>query len=459
MKIVVIGGGPGGYVSAIRASQLGAEVTIVEKKYFGGTCLNVGCIPTKVLLHTSELYRTMLHESAGLGIDVGQVSVNWPNLQKRKQNVVNQLVGGVEMLLASNGIKAVRGEASFVDTNKISVKDANNEETIIEFDKAIIATGSESIVLPIKGVDNDGVITSTEALSLEEIPESLCIIGGGVIGCEFASLYSSMGCDVTIVEMLPELISVMDSEIVKILEKELTKDGVGILTSTRVNSISKEGGKLLVQTDKDAFSVDKVLLATGRRPISKGLNLETIGVKTDRGALVVNQETMQTSVDNIYGIGDCNGGILLAHVASAEGTVAAEHAMNHKSNMDMGTTPSAVYTKPELASVGKTEKEAKEAGYNVKVGRFPLYANGKSLIMGEINGLVKFVVDGKTDQILGIHMAGPRATDLISEGGIALRLEATVEEVISTIHAHPTVSEAFHEAAHAVHSSAIHLPK
>lgn len=459
MHIVVIGGGPGGYVSAIRASQLGAKVTIVEKKHFGGTCLNVGCIPTKVLLHTSELYRTMLHESSELGIDIGQLSLNWPNLQKRKDAIVSQLVGGVEVLLNSNGVSIINGEASFTGKNQICVRDENHNETIVDFDKAIIASGSESIILPIKGVDIDGVITSTEALSLEEIPESMCIIGGGVIGCEFASLYSSMGCDVTIVEMLPELISVMDKEIVGILKQELSKNGVGILTSTRVNSISKEGDGLLVETDKDAFKVDKVLLATGRRPKTDGLNLEVIGVKTERGAIVVDPLTMQTNIGSIYAIGDCNGGILLAHVASAEGTVAAEHAMNKKSKMDMRTTPSAVYTRPEIASVGMTEEEAVKTGYGVKVGRFPLYANGKSLIMGEGGGLVKFVVDESTDEILGIHMAGPRATDLISEGCMALRLEATVEEVISTIHAHPTVSEAFHEAAHAVHSSAIHLPK
>ncbi|SHI38108.1 dihydrolipoamide dehydrogenase [Dethiosulfatibacter aminovorans DSM 17477] len=459
MHIVVIGGGPGGYVSAIRASQLGAKVTIVEKKHFGGTCLNVGCIPTKVLLHTSELYRTMLHESSELGIDIGQVSLNWPNLQKRKDAIVSQLVGGVEVLLNSNGVSVINGEASFTGKNQICVRDESHNETIVDFDKAIIASGSESIILPIKGVDNDGVITSTEALSLEEIPESMCIIGGGVIGCEFASLYSSMGCDVTIVEMLPELISVMDKEIVGILKEELLKNGVGILTSTRVNSIGREGDGLLVETDKDAFKVDKVLLATGRRPKTDGLNLEAIGVKTERGAIVVNPLTMQTNIGSIYAIGDCNGGILLAHVASAEGTVAAEHAMNKKSKMDMRTTPSAVYTRPEIASVGMTEEEAVKTGYGIKVGRFPLYANGKSLIMGEGGGLVKFVVDESTDEILGIHMAGPRATDLISEGCMALRLEATVEEVISTIHAHPTVSEAFHEAAHAVHSSAIHLPK
>lgn len=459
MQVVVIGGGPGGYVAAIRAAQLGADVTIIEKEYFGGTCLNVGCIPTKVLLHTSELFHLLKGEGSELGIECDNLRMNWQRLQERKDAVVQQLVSGVEVLLQSNKITVIRGRAAFVDENSIQVDKADGSNMAVRFDRAIVATGSESIVLPIPGVDNDGVVTSTEALSFDEIPESICIIGGGVIGCEFASLYASLGCRVSIVEMMPSLISVMDRDIVAVLQTELIQSGVQILTGTKVEAIRHVKDGLLVETDAEAIQAEKVLLATGRRPKTDGLNLESVGVKKDRHAISVDPATMQTTNPRVYAIGDCNGGILLAHVASSEGLIAVEHIMNKRPSMDMTTTPSAVYTKPELASVGLTEAEAKEKGIRIKVGKFPLYANGKSLIMGQGNGLVKFVVDEATEEILGIHMAGPRATDLMAEGAMALRLEATVDEVISTVHAHPTVSEAFHEAAHAVHGSAIHLPK
>ena len=459
MHVVVIGGGPGGYVSAIRAAQLGAEVTIIEKKYYGGTCLNVGCIPTKVLLHTSEIYSTLLHDAEALGLSIGKVSLDWGKLQERKEGIVNQLVSGVEMLLKSNDIKMISGQACFTGSHEVMVKIKGQKDHIIKFDKAIIATGSESIVIPVKGASLEGVITSEGALSLEAVPDSLCIIGGGVIGSEFASLYSELGTKVTLVEMLPELIGVMDHDVVSVLKEALTASGVTILTGTKVEKIERLGDKLCVTTSKGEIVTEKVLLATGRRPYTEGLSLNDIGIKTDRSAIMVNRDTFQTSLSHIYAIGDCNGGILLAHVASAEGTIAAEHLMKRASGIDMKTVPSAVYTKPELASVGLTEKEAKDKGHLVKTGIFPLYANGKALIMNDTKGIVKFVVDGETDEILGMHMAGPRATDLIIEGGLALRLEATIDEIITTIHAHPTVSEGIHEAAHAVHHSAIHLPK
>lgn len=463
MKIVVIGGGPGGYVCAIRAAQLGADVTLVEKERIGGTCLNVGCIPTKVLLHTAEIYKTMKEESQHLGIKIDNLDIDWNTLQNRRKKIVNKLVGGVETLLKSHKIKKIAGEGKFINNKELKVISSDGRNEIIKFDKAVIATGSEATIVPIKGVDSDGVITSNEALSLDNIPESMCIIGGGVIGSEFASVYSSFGTKVTIVEMLPEIVATMDDEIVAILKKQLIKSGVDIFTKMRVESIEKNNEKLVVNASAEngdqSFVVDKVLLSTGRRPVTKNLGLEDLGIKLNRGAIVVDRRTMQTNIENIYAIGDCNGGVLLAHVASAEGIIAAENIMGKLSNMDFKTIPSAVYTKPELSGVGLTEKEARNKGYEVKVGRFPLMGNGKSLIMGETKGIVKFVVDAKTDEILGMHMAGPRATDLIVEGALALRLEATVEEIITTIHAHPTVGEAIHEAAHAVHGSAIHLPK
>jgi dihydrolipoamide dehydrogenase len=463
MKVVVLGGGPGGYVCAIRAAQLGADVTVIEKERMGGTCLNVGCIPTKVLLHTTEIYKTIKEESKELGIKVDNIDIDWTALQKRKESIVNQLIGGVETLLKSNNITKISGQGKFISDKEIRVTLSNGKREIIKFDKAVIATGSEPTIIPLEGVDLDGVITSNEALSLKEIPESMCIIGGGVIGSEFACVYSSLGTNVTIIEMLPEILTTMDEDIVNILKNQLIQSGVDIYTKTKVDSIQQYKDKLVVSTSsqgsKQSFVVEKVLLAAGRRPATKNLGLEDIGIKVDRGAIVVDRRTMETSVKNIYAIDDCNGGTLLAHVASAEGIVAAENIMGKVSKIKLNPTPYAVYTKPELAAVGITEKEARKQGYEVRVGKFPLYANGKSLIMGELNGIVKFVVDAKTDEILGIHMAGPRATDLIAEGALALRLEATVEEIITTIHAHPTVGEAFHEAAHAVHRSAIHLPR
>jgi len=463
MKVVVIGGGPGGYVCAIRAAQLGADVTVIEKKHMGGTCLNVGCIPTKVLLHSAEMYKAMKEESQSLGIRADNLHMDWPILQKRKDSIVGQLVGGVETLLISNNIEKIIGEGKFISNKQINVTTPDGKTKMIEFDKAVIATGSEVTRISLEGVDLDGVITSDEALSLEEIPESMCIIGGGVIGSEFASIYSSFGTKVTIIEMLPEIVATMDDEVVGILKNQLIQSGVELYTKTKVESIKKDNNRLVVNTSsengKKSFTADKVLLSIGRRPVTKNLGLEDIGVKLDRGAVVVDRRTMQTNIGNIYAIGDCNGGVLLAHVASAEGVAAAEDMMGKASQIDFKTTPYAVYTRPELAAVGLTEKEAKNQGYEVRTGRFPLYANGKALIMGEFNGIVKFVVDAKTDEILGIHMAGPRATDLIAEGALALRLEATVDEIITTIHAHPTVGEAMHEAAHSVHGSAIHLPK
>ncbi|MCC5909754.1 MAG: dihydrolipoyl dehydrogenase [Clostridiaceae bacterium] len=462
MKIVVIGGGPGGYVAAIRAAQLGAEVTLVEKKYIGGTCLNVGCIPTKVLLHTAELFTTLQKESEDLGIKVEKFDIDWQRLQSRKKTVVSQLVGGVNTLLQSNKIKVMMGEASFLNRNQLEVQLLEGKKITVDFDHVIIATGSKPFILPIPGGDLGGVITSDEALSLEEIPKSLLVIGGGVIGSEFASVYSSMGTKVTIVEALPNIVATMDKEVADYLAVALKASGVDIYTNTKVEAIERTQRGLKVNTvtkeGNKSFEVEKVLLSVGRKPVTENMGLEKIGIKLNGDKIVTNKR-FQTNVSHIYAIGDCRGEVMLAHVASAEGVVAVEGIMGKASKIDFKTTPYAVYTKPELAAVGMTEEQAKEQGYEVKTGKFPLYANGKSLIMGETNGIVKYVVDGKTEEILGLHMAGPRATELIAEGALALRLEATIEEIITTIHAHPTVGESLHEGAHAVHHSAIHLPK
>ncbi|GIP09043.1 dihydrolipoyl dehydrogenase [Paenibacillus macerans] len=460
MKIVVLGGGPGGYVAAIRAAQLGADVTLVERKALGGTCLNVGCIPTKVLLHTAELYAQLKRDGKELGLEAGDISFNWPQLQKRKDRMIKLNAGGIDALLKKHRIAKVMGSATFTGEHELQVTAADGSKQTRHFDRAIIATGSEPAQIPIPGADLDGVITSDEALSLPEVPGRLCIIGGGVIGCEFASVYSSLGCRVTIVEMLPELIAAMDQDAVSCLKKQFAKEGIQIHTETRVESIEKTGGGLVVSTASSAGSrtieADKVLISTGRRPVTDGLGLERIGVDADRNGIKVNRR-MQTNLAHIYAIGDCTGGVMLAHVASAEGMIAAEAIMGAPADIDFRTIPYCVYTRPELASVGMTEKSARERGYEVRTGVFPLQVNAKSMIMGETNGLIKVVADAATDEILGLHIAGPRATDLIAEGALAIRLEATLDEIVTTIHAHPTVAESLPEAAHAAHHRAIHL--
>lgn len=461
MKIAIIGGGPGGYTAAIRAAQLNAEVTLIEKEKLGGTCLNKGCIPTKVLLHSTEAYQAAKNFE-DIGIKVAGTELDWDQVQRRKTEVVDKQVKGVEMLLANNNVRKINGEGSFLNKNQIKVKEPDGSETIVDFDYAIIASGSKPIVIPIPGVDLPGVITSDEVLNLREIPKSMVIIGGGVIGSEFAEVFSAAGCKVTIIEMLPNIIANMDKDIVSTLVFKFENSGVEIHTDTKVVSISKSEEGLAVNTEsagKDrTFSAEKVLLAIGRKPATDNLELENADIVTNRGAVAVNKN-MQTNVPNIYAIGDAAGGVMLAHAASSEGILAVESIMGMKSNIDFNTIPYCVYTKPELAGVGLTEDQAREKGYDVRVGLFPMSINGKAMIEDEQQGLVKYVTDNATGEVLGLHISGPSATELIVEGALALRLEATIDEITSTIHAHPTVAEALHEAAHAVHNKAIHIPK
>jgi len=461
MKIAIIGGGPGGYTAAIRAAQLNAEVTLIEKERVGGTCLNKGCIPTKVLLHTSGVYQAAKNFES-IGIKVTDTKLDWGEVQRRKTEVVNKQVKGVENLLINNNVKKISGEGSFINKNQIKVKESDGSQTIVDFDYGIIATGSKPVVIPIPGIDLPGVITSDEALNLTEIPKSMVIIGGGVIGSEFAEVFSAVGCKVTIVEMLPNIVANMDRDIVSTLVFKFENSGVEIYTDTKVVSISRTEEGLAVNTESAGksrtFSAEKVLLAIGRKPVTDNLKLENAGVLTNKGTVAVNKN-MQTNVSNIYAIGDARGGVMLAHAASSEGIAAVESIMGMKPNIDFNTIPYCVYTKPELAGVGLTEDQARDKGYDVKVGLFPMSINGKAMIEDEQQGLVKYITDNATGEVLGLHISGPGATELIVEGVLAVRLEATIEEITSTIHAHPTVAEALHEAAHAVHNKAIHLPK
>lgn len=462
MKTIVIGGGTGGYVAAIKLAQLGANVTLIEKKHIGGTCLNEGCIPTKVLLHTAETIIKLETEAKEIGICIDNMRIDWNKLQERKLKVVEQLVNGIKTLLNSHKIEVILGEAYFINNNQIQITKQDGSKFKMGFDKAIIAVGSRPSSIPIPGIDNHNVITSTEALSLQKIPKSLAIIGGGVIGCEFASIYSALGSKITIIEMLPNIIPNMDSDIINILKSKLEQKGIKIYTNskvTEINALGQETELIIESADgkKTSLLAHKILLSTGRSPSTENLGLENTTIKTDKGFIQIDKN-MQTTNKNIYAVGDCNGGTLLAHVAAAEGIFAAEFIMNRSPKINFKTTPFCVYTSPEIAGVGMTEQQANYNGYKIKTGIFPLYANAKSIIVGESEGIIKFVTEKHTGEILGLHIIGPRATDLIMQGSLAIRLEATIDEIITTIYAHPTVSEAINEAAHAVYGNAIHLP-
>ncbi|MDR2175286.1 MAG: dihydrolipoyl dehydrogenase [Synergistaceae bacterium] len=470
-RVVVIGGGPGGYVAAIRAAQLGASVTVIEKNRLGGTCLNVGCIPTKVLLHSAELYTAMKDEGPGIGIFADNLRFDWTVIGQRKKTVVDHLVGGVEGLLKSNGVECVYGEARLTAPGSVEVSGAAGAGTasgsgsrVIGADAVIVAAGSEPAFPPIPGLDpkDPDIITSDGALSLGALPKSIAIAGGGVIGVELASVFASFGVSVTVVEMLPRILPNVDAEAAAILRYSLESKGVVFYTGARLQNVARGGNALELDVAAESgpvrLSVEKLLVAAGRRPRTAGLGLEAAGVKTDRGRVVVN-DRMETGVPNVYAIGDCASPIMLAHVASREGEVAAENIMGHRAVMDYKTVPSAIYTSPAVASVGLSEEAAVKTGVKVRVGRFPLAANGKSVLSGDSGGMIKIVSEERYGEILGVHIVGGPATDMIGEGGLALRLEATLDEIVSAVHAHPTVSEALGEAALASWGRAIHLPK
>lgn len=463
-KILVIGGGPGGYVAAIRAAQLGAQVTVVEKQHVGGTCLNIGCIPTKCLLHSAELLEELKNRGREIGVEAEHVQPNFPQVMAHKAAITKQLTSGVSTLLKTNKVEMVSGTASFQDSKSVQVILENGEKRIFEPDATIIATGTYNVAPPIPGIkENQNCIDSTGALSLEELPKSMAVIGAGVIGLELACAYAAFGTKVTVIEALEEVLPNMDRDIVKIGMNHMKRMGIQFHLGAKVERVEQTDGSVSVKfetknAEKKSVEADKVLVATGRRAYTEPLNLAAAGVREERGAILVN-DRMETGVPGIYAIGDCvRGYAQLAHTASAMGETAAENIMGQETHFNEKTTPSCLYIFPEAASVGLTEEQCKERKIAYTVGKFPMAANGKTLIINGGEGIVKIIIGQEFGEILGMHIIGPRASDIIAEGALAIGTEATVEELIATIHSHPTVTEAVREAALSALGRAIHMP-
>ena len=450
--VAIIGSGPGGYVAAIRCAQLGMEIAIIEKyATLGGTCLNVGCIPSKALLDSSHHYEDAVKHFEEHGIDIpGDIKVNLEKMIARKQSVVDQTIGGIDFLMKKNKIDVYQGLGSFKDETHLSI---SGSETIeIEAKNTIIATGSKPSNLPFIKLDKERIITSTEALKLKEIPKHLIVIGGGVIGLELGQVYRRLGSEVTVVEYMDRIIPTMDAALSKELNKVFKKAKFKMNLSHKVTSVERVGNEIVVKADNKKgeeveFRGDYCLVSVGRRPYTDGLNAEAAGVNlTDRGQIEIN-EHLQTSASNIYAIGDVVKGAMLAHKASEEGVLVAEFLAGQKPHIDYNLIPGVVYTWPEVAAVGKTEEELKEAGVEYKVGQFPMRALGRSRASMDIDGFVKILADKTTDEILGVHMIGARAADMIAEAVVAMEYRASAEDISRMSHAHPTFTEAIKEAA------------
>jgi len=460
--VVVIGSGPGGYVAAIRCAQLGLKTAIIEKyPALGGTCLNVGCIPSKALLDSSHHYHDAVHHFEKHGIDLDGLKVNFKQMIDRKDEVVAQTSGGINFLMNKNKVDTFQGFASFKDAKHIIITSTEGEAETVEAKQTIIATGSKPSTLPFIKIDKKRVITSTEALSLDEIPEHMIVIGGGVIGLELGSVYKRLGAEVSVIEYMPKIIPTMDDMLAKELQKALKKQGVKFFTGHKVTSVNKTSKEVTVIADDKkgnpvTFTGDYCLVSVGRRPYTDGLSLENAGVKVNQNGQIETNDHLQTNISNIYAIGDVIAGAMLAHKAEEEGTMAAEIIAGQKPHIDYNLIPGVVYTWPEVAAVGKTETELKESGTDYKVGSFPMRALGRARASMDIEGQVKVLADAKTDEILGVHMIGARAADMIAEAVVAMEFRASSEDIARISHAHPTFTEAIKEACLAVDGRAIH---
>ncbi len=455
-NVAFLGGGPGGYVGALRAAQLGLSVVLIEGQRLGGTCLNRGCIPTKALVKSAELWRE-IQRAKEFGITIGEMSVDFAQVTARKDQVVDTLVNGITHLLKSAKVSVIKGFGEMKEPGLIEIHTENGVERI-SAENIILATGSIPSIIPLPGFDLPGVVTSDELLSETSLPERLVIIGGGVIGLEFASIYQSFGVKVTVVEMLPTLLPNIDEEIVRRVTPLLKRSGLDVLTKTRVREI-RQADCLVVQFEDDKgikeILADRVLVATGRKPNLRGIDVERLTLATDRGALVVNRQ-MQTNLPHVYAIGDLVGGIMLAHVASAEAIVAVEHIAGYNVEMNYQAIPSAIFIHPEIATVGTTEQELKVKKIEYKSSKFPFSANGKALALGETLGTVKLLAD-EQGVIVGASIMGPQASNLIHELVVAVEKKLTAMDLAHTVHAHPTLAETIMEAAHGINGKPLHL--
>lgn len=460
MNLVVIGAGPGGYVAALKAAQLGASVTVIERDEVGGTCLNWGCIPTKSLLASAEAlaHARRLDE---FGIDAsGDFAPNLARIMERKNRIVATQAKGIHALFKSWGVALVKGNATIESPTRVAVSAADGTVQTLNADRIIIATGSRPANLPAFPFDGRRIISSNEAVHLSSIPSSVIIVGAGVIGCEFACILREFGCAVTMIEAMPRALMTEDAEIAELFEKELKKKKIKLIPNAKVTDASvTDNGVAVALESGTMLSAETVLVSVGRAYNTDGLGLEALGIaRGARGEIVVN-ERMETTIPGVYAVGDVTGGILLAHVASKEGTVAASNACGVPVTIDYSVVPAAVFTLPEIGSVGLREHQAQERSIPHRIGRFPVRGLGKAHAMGEIAGLLKIIAHDDTDRILGVHIIGPHAADLIHEGAMAMQAGLAAQELASMIHAHPTLAEGLMEAAEELHGNAIHVPK
>ena len=458
IHVVVIGGGPGGYPAAIRAAQIGAQVTLIENRDLGGTCLNRGCIPTKSLLQSAR-FLTQMKTAQDFGVATGEVKCDFPKAMQQKAKIVKRLVVGVGSLLKSNNVKVIKGTATLTDPSTVVIKETNEQ---IKADRLIIATGSVPAKPSCEGIDLPGVITTDDALELTALPKSIIILGSHIFGVEFAQIFHSMGVQVTLVESGAQILQGEDAELVKSYANGMIKDGIAVITQAQIKKIAAAGSELsLTYADasgEKTVTAEKILCGGKQKPYYAGLGIEKLGIKTAADGSITVSNTMQTSSSTVYAIGDVIGGLMYAHVATAEGVCAVENALGMPKKMSYRAAPRCLYTSPELAGVGLTEQEAKEKYGQVKIGRFPLVASGRALTLGDTNGMVKVIAEPKYGEVVGVHMFGLQATELIAEAVLGIQMEATVEEFGRTIHAHPTLSEGLMEAALDVEGLGINIP-
>jgi len=448
--IIIIGAGPGGYVCAIRASQLGQKVAIVDKEWLGGVCLNVGCIPSKSLLRNAEIAHTLRHRGKEFGFSFDNLKLDYGAAVKRSRQVSSRLVKGVEFLMKKNKIDVVMGTAMLKSPTSVEVTAQDGSKKTLEAKNIVIATGASVAVPPMFNVDGKKVVTYREAILQETLPASAVVVGASAIGCEFATVWNSYGTDVTLVEMLPRIVPAEDEEVSKELAKEFAKNGIKVKAGTKTETIEVVGEKVKVKlSDGNTLEVDQVLVATGIKPNSKNLGLEAVGVKLSERGFIEIDDGMRTNIPGVYAIGDVTGKLALAHVGSAQGIVCAETIAKHETvTLDYAMMPRATYCYPQVASFGYTEAQAKEKGYEIKVAKFNFMANGKALGLGDYAGWIKIISDTKYGEILGAHMIGPEVTELLPEFTLAHNMELTAEEIARNVHAHPSLSEVIMEAAH-----------